>query len=220
MKRVALIISTFLILLPAAAQVPVREEPRHHLVFENKYVRILDVHLEPGDTTLYHLHATPSVFIYLSNTRAGSRLSNQPAVSSVNIAGNISYDSLVTPRIHQVWNEDSTWFHVMDVELVNPFPAAIQALPVLPKTELLFDKPRVIGYRVQISNTEIFRLQKVSLPCLLISLGDATLKISRNREQEIRVMKAGHYEWIRPGGDLVIQSDEPAPAKFAWLVFK
>jgi hypothetical protein len=32
----------------------VRNEPRHHNVFENEFARILDVYLAPGDTTLYH----------------------------------------------------------------------------------------------------------------------------------------------------------------------
>ena len=38
------------------AQIPVSIEPRHHKVFENEYVRVLDVHIVPGDTTLFHKH--------------------------------------------------------------------------------------------------------------------------------------------------------------------
>ena len=39
-----------------AAQVPVLKEPRHHVAFENKQLRILDVNIPPGDKSLDHRH--------------------------------------------------------------------------------------------------------------------------------------------------------------------
>ncbi|MEO8255915.1 MAG: hypothetical protein ABI868_01085 [Acidobacteriota bacterium] len=39
-----------------AAQVPLSQEPRHRVTFENVQFRILDVNVPPGDTTLEHLH--------------------------------------------------------------------------------------------------------------------------------------------------------------------
>ena len=39
-----------------AAQVPVTKEPRHHVTFENKQLRILDVNIPPGDKSLDHRH--------------------------------------------------------------------------------------------------------------------------------------------------------------------
>lgn len=39
-----------------AAQVPITKEPRHHVTFENAQLRILDVNIPPGDTSLDHLH--------------------------------------------------------------------------------------------------------------------------------------------------------------------
>ena len=56
------------------AQVPVSKEPRHHNVFENNSVRLLNVLLPAGDTTLYHIHSTPSVFIGFTKTTTGSQL--------------------------------------------------------------------------------------------------------------------------------------------------
>ena len=51
------------------AQLPVRMEPRHHKVFENDYVRVLDVNIVPGDTSLFHIHEIPSVFIIIANAK-------------------------------------------------------------------------------------------------------------------------------------------------------
>jgi hypothetical protein len=39
-----------------AAQVPLIEEPRHRVTFENAQIRIFDVNIPPGDTSLDHRH--------------------------------------------------------------------------------------------------------------------------------------------------------------------
>lgn len=40
----------------AAAQVPVHQEPRHHVTFENAQLRILDIRIAPGEASLDHRH--------------------------------------------------------------------------------------------------------------------------------------------------------------------
>lgn len=39
-----------------AAQVPLDQEPRHHLEFANEWLRVISPQIPPGDTTLEHLH--------------------------------------------------------------------------------------------------------------------------------------------------------------------
>jgi hypothetical protein len=53
-------------LVSAQTVVPVYEEPRHHLVFESPEFRILDAQMEPGDTSLFHTHASPSQSVVIS----------------------------------------------------------------------------------------------------------------------------------------------------------
>src|SRR4029077_12311496 len=55
------------------AQVPVREEPHHKTVLLNNYIRLIDVHLNPHDTTMYHIHATPSVIVFISRSLMGTQ---------------------------------------------------------------------------------------------------------------------------------------------------
>jgi len=52
----------------AEIPVPVQNEPHHKVVFENDYVRVVDVQLAPGAKTLYHTHAAPSAIVELSDT--------------------------------------------------------------------------------------------------------------------------------------------------------
>src|ERR1700761_3462140 len=49
--------------LSTTAQIQVSQEPRHHKVLDNEWVRVLDVHVPPHDTTMMHKHSTPSVFL-------------------------------------------------------------------------------------------------------------------------------------------------------------
>lgn len=220
MKPLSLVLIIFIVANSSFAQVPVKDEPRHHNIFENDFVRILDVTLKPGDTTLYHIHNTPSVFIYYTNTKVGSKLINQPATSGVNMAGNISYDSLQTPRIHRVWNEDTSWFHVMDVEIVNPQPAAKHSFPDIKNAELLFDKPRVRVYKLQINTEEVFNIRKSDLRVLLISIGETNLNVTTNGIEETRIMKPGHFIWMNANENIAVKKMSSSPASFALLALK
>ena len=192
------------------AQTAVRNEARHHNVFENDYVRVLDVWLAPGDTTRFHIHATPSVFIFLTKTTTSGQLMGQQPARGTSVAGRTTYDSLVTPRIHRVWNEDTSWFHVMDVELVASAPHINE--PVLQKDvmQLLFDEREVRGYHVQLHSEGSFRLPSSKTGYLLVSLGDALVTFQSNRIIQHRLMKPGHYLWIDPGMELTIKSGNSA----------
>lgn len=202
------------------AQVPVRDEPRHHNVFENEFLRVLDVHLGPGDTTQYHLHNTPSVFIILSNSNVGSRLLGGQAQKGANVNGEISYDSLVRPRTHQVWNEDTSWFHVMDVELTSTKTKLL--IPPLqnPDLKLLFDEEQVNGYEITIANSATIQLPPSSNGYLLVSKGSATIDYRVNDLTQRRFMKAGHYIWIEAGKRSSIYSGNSSSSSFVLLQLK
>ena len=206
--------------LSSAAQVPVREEPRHHNVFENNYVRVLDVFLGPHDTTWFHLHSTPSVFTTFTKTATGSQLvSGQPS-GDLSVAGKSWYDSLSTPRIHRVWNEDTLWFHVMDIELVAGKPHADQ--PVLQDTllKLYFKEPLANGYRLELQPGNNVNLPASSIGYLLLSIGDATVAYQTNDHVGHRIMKSGHYIWIEPGKPFSFASQANNPSSFVLLQLK
>jgi hypothetical protein len=204
----------------AFTQPAVRNEPRHHNVFENDYVRVLDVYLAPNDTTQYHIHATPSVFITLTKTTTSAQLIGQQPVTSVSVAGGTWYDSLVTPRIHRVWNDDTTWFHVMDVELVAGKPHTNE--PVLQSSwiQLLFDESLVREYRLQFATGGSFQLPSSKAGYLVVSLGEVAVTIQSNGAIQHRLMKQGHYFWIEAGRESSITTTNNASAAFTVLQMK
>lgn len=197
MKKFFFLVLVLCSVNPAFTQPAVRDEPRHHNVFENDYVRVLDVYLAPHDTTQFHVHATPSVFISLTKTATVSQLQGQQPVRSIFVAGNAWYDSLVTPRIHRVSNEDTTWFHVMDVELTAGKPHSNEAGLQSSSLKLLFDEPLVRGYSVQFPVKESFKLPSSKTGYLLVSLGENAITLQSAGSMQHRKMKAGHYCWIQ-----------------------
>lgn len=180
------------------AQVQVRDEPRHHNVFENEYLRILDVYLEPGDTTDYHLHNTPSVFVFLTSTATGSQLTGQGAVSNRSTANSVQFDSLNTTRVHRVWNIDTGWFHVMDIELTGQTPVTSPQPLTDPSLSPLFYEALANAYKVNLDGKTL-RLPPSATGYLLISFEDVDLHLQLGKNNTKRRMKPGHYAWIHRG---------------------
>lgn len=210
----------FLSWLVVPAQVHVRDEPRHHNVFENEFVRILDVHLGPKDTTEYHLHNTPSVFIILANCTVSSQLLGGQPLPGANVSGIISYDGMITERIHRVWNEDTAWFHVMDVELISKKQKNTIHVIQNPSVKLLFDEQKVNGYEAVVNPRGNLQLPPSPNGYLLVSKAAASIDLVINKTTQQRLLQAGHYAWIEPGHSFAIRSKESTPLSFVILQMK
>ena len=53
--------------------VPVHQEPRHRLVFDNPVTKILDIQIPPGATTLFHTHSDPILYVPMSSSQTRSQ---------------------------------------------------------------------------------------------------------------------------------------------------
>jgi len=220
MRKYFLLIVILISILSVTAQVEVRNEPRHHNVFENEFVRILDVHLGPGDTTLYHLHNTPSVFIVFTNTNVGSQLLGKQTQKGANVTGDVSYDGLNTPRVHRVWNEDTSWFHVMDVELTNTKQKMNVAVLQNPALKLLFNEQQVIGYSINLNTSITVDMPANTNGYLLVSQTESVADLKINGQNQYRILKPGNYTWINAGQNFSLKAKNDKPARFVLLQFK
>ena len=127
------------------AQVLVHQEPKHHLVFENKQIRILNVVMAPGDSSVFHIHHTPSLFLFFTNTQTGSMLQGKSASMGKTTAGEMLYENLAAPntRTHRVWNVDKDTFQVMDIELLSKDAGFMQAPLATPGLKKEIDKKTI-----------------------------------------------------------------------------
>jgi hypothetical protein len=214
-----LLLSLFtLISLSAYTQIQVSQEPRHHKVWENEWVRVLDVHVPPHDTTLMHKHSTPSVFLILSNTKTGSQTLIEPGKPSF-ADGNIWFEGFYEkPRIHRVWNEDTVEFHVMDIELPHT-PSMTVDNPVNPPfSKLLFDEKPVRAFRITLPAGRQFTLTQPSSPILVIGLTGPSANGGINNHP---FTKKGDYLFIPAGTPLNIANNSTTgDQQFALLFLK
>ncbi len=199
MKYFSFFLLIVLIVSNIEAQVPVREEPRHHPVLVNKYVRLLDVWLPPHDTSLYHIHATPSLFIILSNTNTASQVKGEGWQAGPSTAGTTWFRSFTPDTlVHRVANIDNVPFHVNDIELIGAYHNDHEE-PLLPLPyTVLLNNDKAFTYqlnRADINGKVISRRGPVIAE--LIS-GDEIL-LNKNEEKKSLVMKAGSYVYIEPG---------------------
>jgi len=177
------------------AQVPVHEEPRHHVLFQNKEIRILNVIIPPGDTTLYHIHNTPSLFIFFTETITGSQLLEGKASNGKSTPGNISFENLSAPNIrtHRVWNADKDTFHVIDVELLSKDSGFIQNPLTSPDLKLEINNGWVRAYRLTLLKGKDFNLENKKQSFILISLNGSTIQTKQNGKTQNQTLKSGSF---------------------------
>ena len=126
--------------------VPVQAEPMHQTVFENEYVRVIDVQIPPGRTTLFHTHVLPSVIVYLtqSSNRSESWPDKETLVREISPGQSrfAPYDE--KPLSHRVTNTSVGLFRVFDIEFLKK-PSGQPVLPALeaPHIEVHWDEKLV-----------------------------------------------------------------------------
>jgi len=99
--------------------VPVEKEPHHHFVFQNQYVRVLDVLFPAGEASLFHTHSNDNIGIPISGDKtqsqpAGGEWSEvqdgKPGAAGFRKARGQAYT-------HRVRSAGKLPFHVIDVEV-------------------------------------------------------------------------------------------------------
>jgi hypothetical protein len=198
------------------AQVPVREEPHHKSVFENDYVRILDVHIRPGDTTQYHIHAAPSVMVFFTKSMIGIQLMGQQATAPAEVlpgqTGFAAYDK--KPVIHRVYNAGENLFHVMDIELVKN-EASVDSCTALQKNkaETTINEKLVRVYKFDLAHQQTFNLPAGSCAHLLICTAGETNTAGK------KIIK-GKYIFFNPATQVSINNTKTGIATCILLELK
>jgi hypothetical protein len=209
------------------AQVPVSKEPRHHNVFENAHVRLLDVHIPPGDTSQIHIHETPSVFLILDAVKTGSQIISEEdhSKSPLKVYGNIWFEGFyLQPRIHRVWNRDTAEFHVMDIELPNKNYISIDPPIRQDGFNFLFDEKPVRAYRLKLLPDQEISLPIRKADILMIRLTDLSGPVYTNattyreRNTNGRILgKKGDFTYYHAGSPIEIKSEGTGDTEFAFF---
>jgi hypothetical protein len=185
------------------AQVPVIKEPHHKPVLVNEYVRLLDVHLNPGDTTQYHIHAAPSVIVEISHSTIGIQIKDaapgKPAETLPGTTNFIAYDK--KPVTHRVFNAGDNVFHVMDIELAKKEPSADSCNAIQQaNVQTTINEKLVHVYKLGLNQSQSLSVPKSSCAHLLICI---TGKVTAGKK-----IGTGEYIFFKPNTDISINNND------------
>ena len=218
MKQFLFLISTISMLQTYAQEViAVSKELMHKKVFENDYLRVLDVQIAPGDTTQFHKHETPSVFISLHPVRTGSQVIVEEGSATVlSLDRRISFEGFYkSPRIHRVWNADTSVFHVMDIEVLTKGDKDIGEPIQGEAFKELFDAPPVRTYRVTLKSNQTIEIKR-NTAVLVVGLNDG----SNVMVNEKAFAKQGDFLFIPPSESIKLVNKMLQECSFALLELK
>ena len=188
------------------AQVQVSKEPMHKKVLENKYIRLLDVWVQPGDTSLFHIHSTPSVFLQLTNTTVASQVKGQDWVKDQSVKGNAWYRSFLNDTlVHRVSNRDTVPFHVNDIEILSPYSSVAQN-KLLPFT-VLFENEKAVAYRLTNSSLTKQIISRRGPLIAELAEGADILFHDANGRKSVNI-RPGKYLYIKPGRSFYFSAKE------------
>jgi hypothetical protein len=99
--------------------VAVEQEPHHRVIFENQYVRVLDVVVKPGETTLFHKHSIDNIPIILTDADNRTQFAGKDWAPTPAKAKSVGFiPGAGKPYVHRINNQGTTVFHVIDVEVL------------------------------------------------------------------------------------------------------
>jgi mannose-6-phosphate isomerase-like protein (cupin superfamily) len=173
--------------------VAIEKEPRHRLKFENQYVRIFDVLIVPGDTTLFHTHLNDGIGIKLTNARIVQQAYGGKWQESVVKRGEVGFSYYATPLIHRVSNVGSTPFRNMFIEVLPSSRSARAIAPdkKTPWRTLVLDNERVWIFRLVLEPGKLIEADTLSPRSVLVVISNAKVVIDGQRKN----LKPGDFEW-------------------------
>ena len=194
----ALLVSQQLFAQDLPKGVPIEQEPRHRIVFENRYVRIYDALIPPGDLTLFHTHAADNVTVVISGGK-GTELAGKPVIQIAPVTGNASFSrGTATPYTHRVGNVGTTplRFVVTEIKAQSDSPGTPAALDAVPGHKLMLENERVKVYRVTIDPKQSTGIRARTLPWARVSVSPGAIAVQESGKDSVTVeLQSGDYRW-------------------------
>lgn len=179
--------------------VPVYEEPRHKPVFVNEFVRIIQAKIKDQDTSLFHIHATPSAFVFVDSTSYDNQVLGEGWTHPSYPKGYAWYSSFANgPSTHRVAAHPQQEIFAYDVELLSKYDTTdpTEWRPLSKDTIFISDK--AAGYKMKLSRTNIKIDIKGRGPIVAILLNGKQLEIRHPLDRQKTIIKEKGYAYLNP----------------------
>ena len=215
MKRVFQITSITCLLLSFSAvgiaqvAVPIEKEPMHRLKFENEFVRLFDVLVPVGMTTLFHTHLFDGMSVRVSNAQITDESAAGEKKPFDIKYGMVTFGARTEPETHRVINSGKTDFRNIFIEILSGKNApTFGPYPILSDGHtILIDNDRVRVNRLVLKPGESSKLHKHNMHGLGIILYDSKIEmIAADGTKRTLEPKAGDYAWQNAGTTHIIKN--------------
>lgn len=198
MRLIAAAVISLIGVLPSAAQapVPVASEPRHHLKFENEYVRVFDVVVQPGDATLFHTHSNDYVFVTIGDADLIAEVMGSQPTDLLLKNGEVRFSK--APITHRVSNPSNvSRFRNITIEVLkSPGRAAASTADTSPGLLVVLDNERVHIERLILEPGQSTSIHSHGLSALSVFLTNSKVLVeSPGAKPQTIEYKPGDFRW-------------------------
>ena len=179
------------------APVEIKGEAHHHPKFENEFVRVWDVTVPAGDTTLWHIHRNDNVVVVLGEARLRIETLGAAPGESLWKFGEVRFGKAT--YVHRAMNVGVTPFHNFTIELLKA-PAGPPA-PSIPKEpiarEPVLENERVRVFEVTLEPGQSTSMHTHVLPGLAIALTAGEVEVTtegKNKPDRLN-LPLGDLRW-------------------------
>lgn len=180
--------------------VPVEQAPYHVPVFDNDYVRVLNVVIPPGRTSGFHRHTLDTLGVQITDTTRTAQLPGGPVtVSPSREPGTVQFSLYGrTPNLHAVSVTGDGVFHNIVIELLeaNNYGFTPGSRDGVPRYDLVLDNERVRAWRLVLAPGEQAPPITQGAPGLRIVVrGGELVERVRGRPDRGMAPRAGEFYW-------------------------
>ena len=193
--------TTALAQLTPPQSVPAHREPRHHLVYENALVRVMEVRTPAGDTTGWHLHANRMFSVVIGGARTWDEWAGRaPEPAPALTVGAVFDNGGWIPYTHRVGNIDTVAFQYVVAEVRRRTGFTAPALEGVSHLALERDSAGARVYRVTLAPGEATTSHRHVAPGLTIQIGAGSVRTEGMKPRRSGAASgAGAWTWRAAG---------------------
>jgi len=226
---------TFRAQAPATAPVAVKDEPHHHLLLENDYVRAWGVSIPGHQATLPHNHDLPYFFVAVGSADFTNAVTGKPEARVTMGDGQLRYSK--GGFSHLVRTETDAPFRNFTIELLRPQGAArnrcvkviadspldcrqTTASPLGATATLVFETDEIAVQLAEVSS--LLRITDADAqPARLFGILDQSELSVETPGQSAKKLHSGEALWLNAGTvATLLNSGAGATSRFVIVTFK
>ena len=182
--------------------VPVYEEPNHHVVFKNQFVRVLDVHIPPGKATGFHIHANPLTGVTIHDEPSWEEVMGRDRnpKQKPEVAGEV-FDNWTRkrPYTHRVGNVGKSEIHYVATEWLSASGVTSEPLRDSATRKMVKEGQYVRVYRITLAPGESSEPHTHVSPGLTVQAFDGEFEDSGAKTGSSGGNGAGAWKWHEAG---------------------